>query len=302
MSNQNVFRIDSKLKLTKTINKKKDILIILIYIRPSIDNNIYGPIIDLAKKYPKYYYMFIDVDNFDDLSNDYYLVQYTPMYVVYYNCIPISQYTGLDFDLIKKNLDFWTVKIIDQSSMSSNKSLHNEFGDTLSTCKSKQIKTISPSADTNTIEKASYLKKLFLLTKQGIQLTNSYNMDSDLDEIIWEYNLHTNPDKLTVDSVYVKPLCFDNYGTLVAKINDGNTKKKNININNYDIKKLLNNSNLSSLLKTIKQNNNQINKQNNNQIDKLHTNKSNESSNDASSQSDTNSTYETSSQSYTSTE
>ena len=50
--------------------------------------------------------------------------------------------------------------------------------------------------------KASMLKKLFHLTKNGVQLTTNYNMESDYDDMVWEYNLHTNPKGITVPSVY----------------------------------------------------------------------------------------------------
>ena len=51
-------------------------------------------------------------------------------------------------------------------------------------------------------QKAILLKKLFELTKKGIMLTEDYNMNSDYDTMLWEYNLHTNLQSFTVKSAY----------------------------------------------------------------------------------------------------
>jgi len=53
------------------------------------------------------------------------------------------------------------------------------------------------------IKKASLLKKLFDLTKSGVKLTNSYDLDSEYDEMLWEYNLQTNPHSIKVNQEYV---------------------------------------------------------------------------------------------------
>lgn len=54
-------------------------------------------------------------------------------------------------------------------------------------------------------KKVFMLKKLFDLTKSGVVLTQSYNLDSDYTDMEWEYNLHTNPKSIQVNKSYVPP-------------------------------------------------------------------------------------------------
>lgn len=261
----NVFGVNAKWKLNRMINKNKSTLVIIIYIAPNDEAsmNAITPIKELSKKYPNYYFMFVDVKNFDDLNTDYYDVQYVPLYIVYYNGIPVSQYIGLNFDLIKKNLELLTNTLINKSCTPSTQSLQESE-------ESLHSKGSSNEGYDDNIEKATYMRKLFMLTKQGVQLTNSYSMDSDLDEIIWEYNLHVNPHKLRVDSTYKKPICFNDKHSVSeqSKSDKSNKNKSNKSNKSNDIKskiidtqsktdfnlsKLLSNPELSKLLKNIAQ-------------------------------------------------
>jgi hypothetical protein len=266
----NAFKIDTKLKLTKMINKHRDTLVMLIYVAPNDESckQTYGPIKELAKKYPQYYFVFIDVSRFDDLSSEYYTVQYVPLYLVYYNAMPISQYIGLNFDLIQSNLELWTERIINykqdnkniRSSVFENNTATPTTPSPTSQDYNEPLQSQFKNGDVNKddiVTKAKYLKKLFILTKQGIELTNSYSINSDLDEMIWEYNLHMDPSKLLVTSTYNKPIPGVFTSKKVGNNNNNNNNKSKQrkesfrptnNNKGLDISKLLNNPNLSSLL------------------------------------------------------
>jgi len=251
-----IFKIDTKWKLSEMIKRHKDTLVILIYILQSDEESSKTTIMtikELAKSFPNYYYVFIDIKKFDDLDNDYYDIKVIPFYVVYFNDMPITQYLGPNYDLIKKNLTVLTkILITDKLLPSSPNEKNMMLEESKMTVEKKNQESIDypdNCSNSDNIEKATYLKKLFMLTKQGIKLTNSYNMKSDLDEIVWELNLHTNPNGLCVDSQYKKPTCFMT-NNIKNKISDN---KKNPNI---DLSKLLTNPSLSTLFKNMSQNNN----------------------------------------------
>jgi len=242
------------------IRRHKDTLVIIIYILQSDEESsktTIATIKELAKIFPDYYYVFIDIKKFDDLDNDYYDIKVIPFYVVYFNDAPITQYLGPNYDLIKKNLTILTqILIIDRKSLLSSKNIKEEHK--LIEDNSESTVHSNNCSNSENIEKATYLKKLFMLTKQGTQLTNSYNMKSDLDEIIWELNLHTNPNGLCVNSQYKKPICFPNNNKII-KNNSKNKTNDNIKQPNIDLSKLLINPGLSTLFKNMSQNNSKKN-------------------------------------------
>ena len=327
----NIFKINTKSNLNKMINKNKHTLIILIYVSPTDESCklTYAPIKQLSKKYLNYYFVFIDITRFDDLTNEHYEVQYVPSYFVYHEGIPISQYIGLTFDLIESQMDFWTKKIIKPNkeiemeinmNPPNNKQTLNSSN--LNTCNSA-ITTPSKLLDQNESndelnEKAKYLRALLMLTKKGVKLTNAYDMSCDLDEIIWEYNLHTDPSKLQVNSTYKKPIVNDKINdkindTLSVNILGGNKNISKQTVRQLEIAKLLKNPKIAAILangfkQKIKKSSN-ANKSNDNTSDSS-SNNSGDGSSDSDSDSDSdndsninsNNSDNTSSDSYTSSE
>ncbi|ARF10569.1 hypothetical protein Hokovirus_2_96 [Hokovirus HKV1] len=176
----NIFKIKDQYQLDKIIKKHNDTLIIVVYCSRDckLSRNIIDPFINLSKKYTKYYFIFANV-YVCDTETEYFTIESTPHFILYYNELPISQIIGSYVNLVEKNINLLE-KFINKST--------------------RPLGKLSGHIN-NDATKIKYLKLLFDLTKTGVILSNNYNLESDLDDMIWEYNIHTQPN-ITVNSQY----------------------------------------------------------------------------------------------------
>lgn len=135
--------------------------------------------VELSKKEQSCLFIYIDVENFVDdkfISG----VTSVPRFSFYYDNSEIASQEGANYeDLIKA---FYDLKIMIEHKK---REIMNQELNKLNKFNKQQ-------------EKIIMLKKLHDLTKKNIKLTNSYTLSSDIDDMLWEYNLHTNPDALVV--------------------------------------------------------------------------------------------------------
>lgn len=219
--NQNIYIITKQNKLKTMVDKYSNTLVIVVYIRPDclICERIVKPFESLSNKYKEYIFAFIDVYNYDQLNCEYYQIDTAPYFIIFYNKVPISQIVGCYVNLLGVLLKLFTEKLINTRIFRNSSENHPQ---TLAKVNYENLDTKN--------QKILLLKQLFLLTKSGVQLSNSYSMKSDLDEIIWEYNLHTNPDGLCVNSTYL-PLNADTSNSPIVNQKKQESQISNTNVN-----------------------------------------------------------------------
>jgi thiol-disulfide isomerase/thioredoxin len=177
----NLFQVLNYNDLKDIFDDNSDKLVLIMFSMKTCQpcKNIKPKFVELSKKEQSCLFIYIDVENFLD-SQFISGVTSVPRFSFYYDSEEIASQEGANYDDLVKALNDLKIMIEHKKKEIMSQEL-NKLNK-----KNKQQ------------EKIVMLKKLHDLTKKNIKLTNSYTLSSDLDDMIWEYNLHTNPDALVV--------------------------------------------------------------------------------------------------------
>ena len=159
--------------------------------------------LDLSKKYLDCVFVYIDVNDFVDTVN--FLEEINkggvPQFHYYFNKNHLAFVEGADVQLLVDTLSNLHKKItqLTKEIVTTPKVMQPEVTITTPEVipKSVSLDSVNTSIPELTGEnlrhdKLVMLKKLYDLTKRGIKLTTVYTIDSDIDDMQWEYNIHTN--------------------------------------------------------------------------------------------------------------
>ena len=225
--------------------------------------------LDLSKKHLDSVFVYIDITEFKDTVNflDEIKEGGVPQFHYYYGKDHLACVEGADSQLLvetllnlKKKINMITTETLRSNSqtslnsLSSNQQVINQQPTSPPVTNLIQQKVEEPKVVTTVPDlsgrdlrhdKLIMLKKLYDLTKKGIKLTTTYNIESDIDDMLWEYNIHTNLEGIVVGG---------SGGSLVINSDkDYHEQEKQQKIN--DIKSLaeLNNLNKKKQLSCIEQ-------------------------------------------------
>ena len=179
MSN-NIFKVISEAHVDNILKLNSSSIVIIMFSTATCPpcKRIKPKFISLAKENSDCFFIYIDINDYktDDMK---YTKNVTcvPKFKFYYDMAHIADVEGESIEDVCNTL----------------KMLQN-------TIKEKKEQVINNNYDKYFLQKADLLKKLMFLHKQGAPLTKGYNMDSDFDEMLWEYNLHTNPQNIIIPS------------------------------------------------------------------------------------------------------
>ncbi len=136
--------------------------------------------VNISKKYQDDMFIYVDINNFDDIQKRF-LKEITrvPVLYIYYDNKPIVVFEAL--------IEEEVVEVLNE--------IHNKIASARTEAE-KEMK--NEEEELNTDPKILMLKKLFELKKKGVKLTKCYNMESDLEEMEFEYNIHTNPTNVAI--------------------------------------------------------------------------------------------------------
>ncbi len=134
-----------------------------------------------AKQNPNCFFVYIDVNDFEDKNGKYIgKVRGTPKFVYFFNSQEVGDVLGAKEVTFLETLNFFKDKIEERKREIMQRDI---------SAKQQEL------FERQMLEKRKIdmLNKLYDLTSKGVKLTQSYNIDSDLQQMIWEYQLHTNP-------------------------------------------------------------------------------------------------------------
>jgi hypothetical protein len=165
----NIFRTLNEGTFKNVLKKHYEDLIIALFTTSNISPRYIESIVSLSKKFPSHIFIYVNRDTFESNKSPIFnnITKY-PSFLMYYrkHCVKIVSENFIELPNIINNI----TEQIEEA---------------------KGLKVAKVEEDVKYKEKVIMLKKLYDLGKQGCYITQEYTMDSDLDDIIWEYNLHT---------------------------------------------------------------------------------------------------------------
>lgn len=140
--------------------------------------------VDLAKINKDVYFVYVDASNYKTIENKYFQTcKVTPMFLYYFNNTECARIVGPNEPVI---ISF--IKQLEEKIEAKRVQLQLE---------KQQLeipKPIFKNPDTELMEKKILLlNKLIELCNNGAKLTNNYNLDSDYEDILFEYRFQIDP-------------------------------------------------------------------------------------------------------------
>lgn len=172
MSTNNIFQVLSDSDVEEIFNENTQSLIILMFSSkncgPCMD--VKPTFINLAKEHKDCIFLYIDIHNFKDeggqiMKN----VEATPKFSYYFNKQEIAYILGAEKSVLLKTVQDLKDKI---------------------EAKKREILAYEQENRQKELMKKDLLQKLYELSQQGVRLSQQYNMNSDLNEMKWEYEYH----------------------------------------------------------------------------------------------------------------
>jgi hypothetical protein len=150
-------------------------------------------------------FVYIDTNKYTDTSRRF-MIKNVPKFIYFFGKLQIADVVGANETQVVATLQNIKdkIKLKKEQYMANLVAAQQQPQQAAQQQQSQQPQQQLPQqSDTLFHKKAVLLKKLFDLTKTGTKLTKSYNLESDYDEMLWEYNLQTNPASIQVNSEYV---------------------------------------------------------------------------------------------------
>ena len=165
----NIYQVLKEVDLNEILNDQSQSLVLVMFSAKNCKpcSQIKPKFINLSKENPKSHFVYIDVDNFE---NNTFEIQGTPKFLFYFDNQVIAEILG-----------------------AQEESLSNTFSNIKNKIESKKKEYSKQETISEDIEqKIQLLKKLYELSQSGAKLSKFFNLDSDLEEMKMEYELHCN--------------------------------------------------------------------------------------------------------------
>lgn len=197
----NIFRVISEQTFTNILSNYSTKLCVLMLSSATCPpcQKYKGKFIQLAKQYPDSIFIYIDFTNYDPGENKYFQnFPYTPTFVYYFNSTYLAHVEGAKENTIVNMISILLDKINEQKQIKSKETHENQM---------QHVQNIQlPKTEPSTLEqlrelydssilqkKIDGLNKLSQLNKSGVVLTRYFSIESNLDDILLEIRLHTDP-------------------------------------------------------------------------------------------------------------
>lgn len=198
----NLFRIISESNFKTLLKNNYDNLTVALFIDNTINIGYIKSQSSLAKKYPLLKFIIINRDKFTPSTSAIFNnIDKLPSFVIYYRrqCVRIVTEKFITLPNIVDGLlnEIELVKAkLNKKEPNKNSMLDDE------------IKILSDENKDNKVERVIYseehkrklvlLKKLHDLKKQGYTILSEYTIESNYDDMLWEYYLHTKPNEIKI--------------------------------------------------------------------------------------------------------
>lgn len=185
---QNIFKVLTESSFKSILKKYPDNIIITLFTKQGVSNDYTQLLFALSKKYQTHIFVYLNESVFQDKSF-LSIVEKYPTFVFFYRNKRVLNIDS-NFNNVHKSID----TLYDQIN-NAKKQLE---------LKSKEIKEEPKCSYSDEYKnKLALLKKLYDLKKQGYTLLSTYTIDSEYDDMIWEYNVHTNPKNIIVEGATI---------------------------------------------------------------------------------------------------
>lgn len=167
----------------KTIMKKYSDKVVITLFNKQVNSPLINFLITLSKMYTSCIFIYVNTNTFvdKDFLN---MVNVLPSFVFLYKNKRVLNIES-EFETVGDSI----TALIDQIN-TAKKNIEN---------KKKENKETNIYSEDQKI-KLAMLKKLHDLKKQGYDMLGTYTIDSDYEDMLWEYNIHTNPQSIVVES------------------------------------------------------------------------------------------------------
>lgn len=205
---QNIFQVVDENHLNEILAEHSENLVIIMYSSKTCGpcKTIKPKFISLSRQYPDTFFIYVDRLNYKIVTNKHFNeYQFTPTFLFYIGNSQVAYVEGAHEPALVKTLSILQQKIDEkkkeiiekEKSIESQKILELEKLklEAMGNNKPKGIKNDSMNNQNieNMTKKMDLLNKLRELAQTGVKLTQNYNLDSDFEMMLYEYQFHTNP-------------------------------------------------------------------------------------------------------------
>lgn len=182
---QNIFQVTNETHLNNIIEDNPQKIILIMYSTKNCKpcKDFKPKFINMAKKNPNTLFIYVDNTKYNIESNKYFgKLESTPTFIFYFSGIELGVIVGANEGVITTTLSNFEQKIEErkkQIQMENQQIENNKFN----------------NPDTEIVrKKMMMLNKLLELSNNGAKLTNSYNLDSKYEDILFEYRYQVDPE------------------------------------------------------------------------------------------------------------
>jgi len=175
MSTNNIYQVLNEDDLEEIMNDYKQNLIITMYSSTSCGpcKMIKPTFVNISKDNPDCFFIYVNVEEFKEKKFTYTRnITAYPTFIFYLNNTEIGIVIGAQKEALVNTLQ----------------QIKNKIQEIVNSVEEEELEEL----DQLNIQKIAMLKKLQALVMSGIQLTQGYNLNNSLEEMIAEFNFHTN--------------------------------------------------------------------------------------------------------------
>lgn len=192
MSNNNIYQVLKESDLDEILSDyAQHIVIVMFSSKTCIPCMKIKPrFITMSNEHPDCFFVYIDIDNFDDKTSKYLgTIQSTPKFSYFFNKQEIAYVLGVNEEAINGTLIHLKDKIESKRKeyieIEQQKQQHQQY--------QQQNNFHQYTNDDQIISmKLDMLKKIYELQKAGFKITKKYGLDDSLEDMINEYEFHQN--------------------------------------------------------------------------------------------------------------
>ena len=196
--NQNIFQVINESHFNEILsNHTQDLVVVMISSKDCAPCRLIKPkFVELSKQHKDIFFVYVDRSNYVPTENKYFTeFEYTPTFVFYFGRNKIAFVEGGHEPSLVKAILVLKQKIEDKRQEIQQQELILE-NQKLQELANLNLKQQQPPITEELIllnKKMELLNKLRELNNMGARLTKNYNLDSSVDELMFEYQFHTNP-------------------------------------------------------------------------------------------------------------
>lgn len=201
----NIFQVIKETHLDEILRDHSRNLVIVMYSTKDcvFCKEIKPKFVNLSKTYTDSFFVYVDGTNMTYTNNKYF-AEYThvPVFIFYFGQTKLASIEGANeekliyfINLFRQKIDEKKKEMLEKEKLlqSNNTQLPNTSTDQ----QTQQDNNKQPENNNNKVDifqrKVYILNRLRELAQSGVKLTKNYNLESDYDEMLLEYDLHLNP-------------------------------------------------------------------------------------------------------------